>query len=443
MDVGEDNWITGQLTLGETRKTKRAARDTTHPFKGADSTLVDHFGNTALMIARERQQTAAQQVLESYGGPRELIHEYAERLRVHNPDPPSALRKKLIEVASGINPPPAIPDGARTMMTRGATLLKNSSDRSTLFSAVEEFQNAVDLAPWWPDAYFNYASALEAYGDHDAALTQLQFYLEFKLSPKDAADARQRMAQIQTEEETARAGTAKSLAEASLKYVSGGAQRVVNGPDSWWPTQGIGMGKLYAYYPSNSSSATDPNLANVFLMTHDCYVAVLLEAQPNPDASYSSDSLFVAAIVGDKVWGRRIPFGSLAESVSSGQCDYKVSASERGPGAVVTVTEKQSGAAVALPVRDLYAARLENVFHGGELGPITVGDKHYWVTYQGGTQTAALFFSDAMVSVRKSAAVDPTSFVPTWVIPLDHNDHALGSTGYSLRWQGTSWKLTR
>lgn len=94
----------------------------------------------------------------------------------------NALREKIIKLATKIKPAPAIPEAAREPFIMGATVLKKASDPAGASKAVDLFTQALNLAPWFADAYYNRALAREAAGQYNLAINDLETYLKCELT---------------------------------------------------------------------------------------------------------------------------------------------------------------------------------------------------------------------------------------------------------------------
>lgn len=106
------------------------------------------------------------------------------------------LRERIIKVARQMSPPPQIPPEARSHFDKGLTLQQNANDLDQLDLCINEFQQALLLAPWWPQAYNQLAAAYETAGDYDNAIINLKLYLLTHPGPADARDARARLADL-------------------------------------------------------------------------------------------------------------------------------------------------------------------------------------------------------------------------------------------------------
>lgn len=104
-----------------------------------------------------------------------------------------ALREQLIKLATSIEPVPAIPEEAREPFIMGVTVLKKASDHAGAGKATDLFTRAINLAPWFADAYYNRAISREAAGQFEAAVDDLKLYLVFKLSDAERREAQDKI----------------------------------------------------------------------------------------------------------------------------------------------------------------------------------------------------------------------------------------------------------
>ncbi len=72
---------------------------------------------------------------------------------------------------------PAIPEEARRHFIEGNTLLKAAKDQSGYGLARDAYRQCLLIAPWWADAYNNYAVALELSGQFDEAVNALKLHI--------------------------------------------------------------------------------------------------------------------------------------------------------------------------------------------------------------------------------------------------------------------------
>jgi len=118
--------------------------------------------------------------------PREQLQQMVEQLQKSPGD--NALREKIIKLGAEIKPAPAISEEARRSFVEGVTIIKSARDTSSQQLAIGSFSEALRVAPWWGNAYYNLAVAQELAGQLDEAERTLKWFV---LSSPDESDARE------------------------------------------------------------------------------------------------------------------------------------------------------------------------------------------------------------------------------------------------------------
>ena len=118
---------------------------------------------------------------------REQLNQLVQQLQSRPDD--NGLRERIIKLAIAINPPPAIPENARKSFIEGSTIAKAATDASGEAIAIASFEEALNIAPWWGDAYYNLAAAQELAGKLDNAEASLKLYILTGPNDKDSRDA--------------------------------------------------------------------------------------------------------------------------------------------------------------------------------------------------------------------------------------------------------------
>lgn len=108
------------------------------------------------------------------------------------------LRKKVIQLGQRLKPAPQIPKEARGHFSRAYSLQREAKSAQDYESAVEEYQKALTLAPWWAAVYYHLGTAYERLDQYDPAIANLRFYLA---SDPGHAGAREALDRIQHMEE--------------------------------------------------------------------------------------------------------------------------------------------------------------------------------------------------------------------------------------------------
>jgi len=324
------------------------------------------------------------------------------------------LHEKILEVATKIDPRPAYPAEAQQHFAAGAALMQ-TKQAALAQQAVTEFQKAVTLAPWWPEAYYDLSSALEVTSKYDDAIQQLQYYLQLKPSVTDAADAQGRIIALRAEKESAARSAEQHQGELALMYVNGGAQRfrVADAPASWNPPDRIGSAELYGY----SLPEEQPYFANIFRMPNGRTLAIALEPEYGNCRSggfcdYTGDGIVVVDVTRDPCstgnFNRPFHYGELAQQTDI-ICGYQYMVSVTNqPKAIVSVTLGQAG--IALPVAMLYRARAFAAYSVDR--PLV---QIAWSQTDGRAIPVELGFSEDIRKAAQNTTVNPLSLVPSYV----------------------------
>ena len=123
--------------------------------------------------------------------PRVQLKQMVEQLQANPAD--DALREKIIKLARKIKPAPAMPEEARRSFVEGNTITRTAKDAKEQQLAVDSFKEALKMAPWWGDAYYNLAVVQELAGQLDDSEKSLQFYLLTNPGEKEAREAQDRI----------------------------------------------------------------------------------------------------------------------------------------------------------------------------------------------------------------------------------------------------------
>jgi ankyrin repeat protein len=140
--------------------------------------------------------------------PQDTLNQYVGDLQ-KDPENP-ALRAKTIAFAQTILPAPEIPEEARHHYIRGSVFAKEAKTDAEYESAIQEYLQAIYIAPWWGKAYYDLAMIQKQSGQFDAATANLKLALLAKMEEKEAKEAQDQIYAIEVEKELA----GKRIAEA-------------------------------------------------------------------------------------------------------------------------------------------------------------------------------------------------------------------------------------
>jgi hypothetical protein len=129
--------------------------------------------------------------------------EFQQAVTAYQQSPSDATVEKVIKMAAAMDQLPPIPEEARRHFVRGAALFKEAKSPEDFQQVIDEFKQATRLAPWWPEARYNWALAFEAAGDYAAAIDNLKHYRMFKLSEAEARTAQDKIYALEAKQEKA------------------------------------------------------------------------------------------------------------------------------------------------------------------------------------------------------------------------------------------------
>ncbi len=149
--------------------------------------------------------------------PQDTLNQYVAALQK---DPENAaLRAKTIAFAQTITPAPEIPEEARHHYIRGSVFAKEAKTDAEFETAIQEYLQAIYIAPWWGNAYYALAMIQKTSGQFDAATANLKLALLTKMDEKDAKDAQDQIYAIEVEKELATKRSAEAQAAADQQQV--------------------------------------------------------------------------------------------------------------------------------------------------------------------------------------------------------------------------------
>jgi tetratricopeptide (TPR) repeat protein len=142
---------------------------------------------------------------------REQLTQWVQQLQATPQD--GALREKIIALAAEIKPSPAVPKEARRPFVMADTFQKTAKTVDDFGAAIKAYEEALVLAPWWGDAYYNLSVSLESAGRFAEARLALKRYLLSK--PADAEQVEDRLYAMEAKE----AVTAKEKAKQAKTFI--------------------------------------------------------------------------------------------------------------------------------------------------------------------------------------------------------------------------------
>jgi tetratricopeptide (TPR) repeat protein len=145
----------------------------------------------------------------------------------------TALRERIIATARELKPAPAIPEAARASFVEGTTIAQSAKDAAGQALAVQRFEEALKIAPWWGDAWYNLAVAQELAGQLGSAQESLRLYILTGPDQAEARKAQDRIYALKAKKDLAatEAANAKEQAQADPELLW-------NGPWRWHSSAG-------------------------------------------------------------------------------------------------------------------------------------------------------------------------------------------------------------
>jgi tetratricopeptide (TPR) repeat protein len=179
--------------------------------RGANIEVKNYMGETALDIANRTKSIAMADLIEQAARKRKQQEEaqakdprniFAVSLKVFQQSPKDeTLREKVIQVSFNLPEPSPIPEAARQLFALATDQIKQANSPAALDQPIALLRKALEIAPWWSNAYYNLSRALEMRGQYDDAARQLNYYLELKPAEADASEARTHLVVLQAEKD--------------------------------------------------------------------------------------------------------------------------------------------------------------------------------------------------------------------------------------------------
>lgn len=102
-------------------------------------------------------------------------------------------RRLIIKLAGRLTPAPAIPEEARKHFIEGMAFVKAAKNPAQQALAAQSFSEALKIAPWWSDAYYNLGVAQDLAEKYDEAEMAFNFYLVSNASDAEKRDVQDRI----------------------------------------------------------------------------------------------------------------------------------------------------------------------------------------------------------------------------------------------------------
>jgi len=126
--------------------------------------------------------------------PQDALNQFISDLQKNPGD--NALREKIIRLVQTMSPTPTIPEEARRYFVEGNALLKAAKEQKGYGLAIDAYRQCLLIAPWWAEAYYNNAVALELANQFDEAMNVLKLYIATKPGESESRKAQDKIYEI-------------------------------------------------------------------------------------------------------------------------------------------------------------------------------------------------------------------------------------------------------
>lgn len=126
--------------------------------------------------------------------PQQVLQQYVSDLQ-RSPDD-TMLRERIIRHVQTMKKAPSIPEEARRHFIEGNALLKAAKDQKGYDLAIEAYRQCLLLAPWWPEANYNFAVALELANRFDSSMNALKLYIATNPGDEESRKAQDKIYEI-------------------------------------------------------------------------------------------------------------------------------------------------------------------------------------------------------------------------------------------------------
>lgn len=126
--------------------------------------------------------------------PQQVLQQYVSDLQ-RSPDD-TMLRERIIRHVQTMKKAPAIPEEARRHFIEGNALLKAAKEQKGYDLAIEAYRQCLLLAPWWPEANYNFAVALELANRFDSSMNALKLYIATNPGDEESRKAQDKIYEI-------------------------------------------------------------------------------------------------------------------------------------------------------------------------------------------------------------------------------------------------------
>jgi formylglycine-generating enzyme required for sulfatase activity len=182
------------------------------------------------LTVRTFEEEQAGGTLEEEGYPRLALAHYVEALDpINSYGVDFRLRQKVFKLVQQLGAPPAVSEEAANAYRLATEAQDNATDRSGYLEAIREYSEALLLAPWVAEAYYNIAALYEVTGYAGLAIYNYSLYLAASPDASDAEAIRQRVSLLRehlraSEAEEQQQPTANNQAPSGMTFLQTNSQ---------------------------------------------------------------------------------------------------------------------------------------------------------------------------------------------------------------------------
>lgn len=108
----------------------------------------------------------------------------------------NTLREKIIQHVQTMKKSPVVPEEARRYFVEGNALFKAAKDQKGYELAIESYRQCLLKAPWWAEANYNHAVALDLANRFDEAMNALKLFIATNPGEDESRKAQDRIYEI-------------------------------------------------------------------------------------------------------------------------------------------------------------------------------------------------------------------------------------------------------
>ena len=176
----------------------------------------------------------------------------------------NVLREKIAKAAAAMHPPPPVPEAARRYLIQATTIQKHAAAPADYALAIEDYQKALLVAPWWSDAYFDLATALELAQRYPEAIENLKLSVMADPHGRGARAAQDKLYEVEAEQQKAASDKAEQDAAAAQNAQ---AERLVETFRGTWYMSYCGVGSDVAARANRGCTDSERAGTNWYNMT--------------------------------------------------------------------------------------------------------------------------------------------------------------------------------